>query len=79
MKITIESTEEFANFGGEYCRVWRGTDSKGQKVIAFVHHILSEKGADTTEMKASLRTVPMTNLEQMHVCTKEDIGPVLEE
>jgi hypothetical protein len=75
MKITVESTDEFIPVDGRYCRVWRGTDSKGQKVALIAVRLEMEPKADQSEMEKDLRNIPMTGFEQTWVCTKEDIGP----
>jgi hypothetical protein len=73
MKITVESTDDFIPVDGRYCRVWRGTDSKGQKVALVTVRLEMEPKADQSEMAKDLRPVPMTGLEQIWACTKEDI------
>lgn len=75
MKITVESTDDFQMVGDRYCRVWRGTDRKGQKLALIVVQLLMDPKADQSEMAKDLRPVPMTGLEQTWVCTHEDIGP----
>lgn len=75
MKITVESTDEFIPVDGRYCRVWRGTDSKGQKLALIAVRLEMEPKSDQSEMEKDLRPVPMTGLEQTWACTKEDIGP----
>lgn len=75
MKVTVESTDDFQMVDGRYCRVWRGTDSKGQKLALVVVQLAMDPKADQSEMKQDLRPVPMTGLEQTWWCTKEDIGP----
>lgn len=74
MKVTVESTDEFILVDGRYCRVWRGTDSKGQKLAIVGVRLEMDPKADQSEMQKDLRPVPMTGLEQTWVCTKEDIG-----
>ena len=75
MKVTVESTDDFQMVDGRYCRVWKGTDSKGQKVALIVVNLVMDPKADQSEMAKDLRSVPMTGFEQTWACTKEDIGP----
>lgn len=73
MKITVESTDEFRLIDGRYCRVWKGTDTKGQKLAIVTVCLVMDHNADQSEMKKDLRDVPMTGLEQTWMCTRKDI------
>lgn len=36
MRITLESTPEIVNLDGRRCRVWRGRNSAGVPVVAYI-------------------------------------------
>lgn len=63
MKITLESTEQFAAIaiGGFTlpARVWEGKTERGQKVWALVVRVAGERGADLTEFEHDLREAPV--------------------
>lgn len=43
MKITVESTEEFATVDGQPCRIWRGATSDGVPIIALIAAVGTHK------------------------------------
>lgn len=75
MNVTIRSTSNFKEFDGRFYRMWVGTDDKGQEVVLWVLGLNFKPGSDLSEAERDLRTVPMSGLEMIHACGKEEIGP----
>lgn len=57
MKMTIESTAEFAEVNGTRCRVWKGYSEAGAPVIAFVRSVAVPNGVDGREFERDLRVI----------------------
>lgn len=55
MRIIIDSTEEWARFRGIPCRLWRGSDGKGQAVMAGVLFVAVAADGDRSEYTDDLK------------------------